>query len=121
MIGVLSIFSTKTPYYTLQISSILTLNTYTGIKYLFESKRFKRIFIFITSKIVPLFILFLTFTYYFLFKNISNFNFKENTFLILGLLFFGIAWSFLKQKNSFKELLIILIIGPYLFLSLIHI
>ncbi len=117
LIGILSIFSTKTPYYTLQISSILALNTYEGIVYLFNSKRFKRIFIFITSKIVPLFIVSLTFTYYFLFKNISNFNFKENTFLIIGLLFFGISWSFIKHKNSFQEILITLIIGPYLFTS----
>jgi len=117
LIGILSIFSTKTPYYTLQISSILTLNTYVGIKYLFNSKRYKLIFIFITSKIVPLFIFSLTFTYYFFFKNISNFNFKENTFLILGLLFFGLSWSFIKNKNSFKEILITLIIGPYLFTS----
>ncbi len=119
LIGIISIFSTKTPYYTLQISSILTLNTYTGIKYLFDSKRFKRIFIFITSKIVPLFIVSLTFTYYFLFKNISNFNFKENTFLIIGLLFFGLSWSFIKNRNSFQEILIILIIGPYLLTSFI--
>ncbi len=117
LIGILSIFSTKTPYYTLQISSILTLNTYVGIKYLFNSKRFKLIFIFITSKIVPLFIVSLTFTYYFFFKNISDFNFKENTFLILGLLFFGLSWSFIKHKNSFKEILITLIIGPYLLTS----
>jgi hypothetical protein len=98
LVGILSIFSTKTPYYTLQISSIFTLNTYLGIKFLFSSKRFRPIFIFITSKI-------------------SKFNFKENTFLILGLLFFGISWSFIKQKNSFKEILIILIIGPYFLTS----
>ena len=117
LIGILSIFSTKTPYYTLQISSILTLNTYVGIKYLFNSKRFKLIFIFITSKIVPLFIISLTFIYYFFFKNISAFNFKENTFIILGLLLFGVSWSFIKHKNSFKEILITLIIGPYLLTS----
>jgi len=119
LIGILSIFSTKTPYYTLQISAIFTLNTYVGIKYLFNSKRYKLIFIFITSKIVPLFIVSLTFTYYFVFKNISNFNFRENTFLSLGLLFFGLSWSFIKPKNSFKEILITLIIGPYLFTSFI--
>jgi len=117
LILILSIFSTKTPYYTLQISSILSLNTYVGIKNLFNSKRFKQIFIIITSKIVPLFILILTFTYYFFFKNISNFNFKENTFLILGLLSLGVSWSFIKNKNSFQEILIILIIGPYLLTS----
>jgi hypothetical protein len=95
------------------------LNTYVGIKYLFNSKRCKRIFIFVTSKIVPLFIVSLTFTYYFFFKNISNFNFKENTFLIIGLLCFGLSWSFIKHKNTFQEILIILIIGPYLLTSFI--
>jgi len=117
LIGILSIFSTKTPYYPLQISSVLTLNTYVGIEYLFNSKRFKRIFIFITSKIVPLFIFSLTCTYYFFLKNISNFNFKENTLLIIGLLLFGLSWSFINLKNSLKEILITLIIGPYLLTS----
>ncbi len=117
LIAVLSIFSTKTPYYPLQISSILTLNTYVGIKYLFNSKRYKLIFIFITSKIIPLFLIIITFTYYFFYKNISNFTFKENTFLMLGLLSLGISWAFIKNKNSFKEILITLIIGPYLLTS----
>ena len=117
LVVILSFFSTKTPYYTLQISSILSLNTFDGIKYLANSKRFKQIFIFITSKIIPLFVVTLTVTYYFFFKNISNFNIKENTFLILGFLFFGLSWSFIKQKNSFKEILITLIIGPYLLTS----
>jgi len=117
LIAILSIFSTKTPYYSLQISSIFALNSYVGIKYLFNSKKYKKIFIFITSKIIPLFIVTLTFTYYFFFKNISNFNVKENTFLSLGLLFFGLSWTLIKNKNSFKEILITLIIGPYLLTS----
>ena len=117
LITIQSIFSTKTPYYNLQISSILTLNTYVGIKYIFNSKRYKTIFIFITSKIIPLFIVALTFTYYFFFKHLSNFNLKENTFIILGLLFFGLSWSFIKHNYSFKEILVTLIIGPYLLTS----
>jgi len=117
LIAILSIFSTKTPYYTLQIASIFALNTYEGIRYLFHSRRFKLSFIFITSKIIPLFIFVITFAYYFYFKNISNFNFKENTFLIFGLLFFGLSWSFIKYKNSFKKTLIFLMIGPYLLTS----
>ncbi|MBO8234492.1 dolichyl-phosphate-mannose--protein mannosyltransferase [Prochlorococcus marinus XMU1419] len=116
-IVILSFFSTKTPYYALQISSIFSLNTYVGIRYLFNSKKYKSIFMFVTSKIIPLFLLTLTATYYFLFKNISNFNLKENTLLIIGLLFFGLSWSFIKHKNSFKEILIALIIGPYLLTS----
>ena len=117
LIAILSVFSTKTPYYTLQISAIFAINTYSGIMYLFNSKKYKIIFIFITSKIIPLFIGALAFTYYFFFKNLSNYNFKENAFLILGLLFFGLSWSFIKHKNSFKEILISLIIGPYLLTS----
>jgi len=119
LVATLSIFSTKTPYYTLQISSIFSLNTYVGIKCLFNSKRYSRFFIFITSKIIPLFIFALTFTYYFFFKNSINFNTKENTFLILGLLCMALSWSFIKNKTSFKETLITLIIGPYLLTSFI--
>jgi len=117
LIAILSIFSTKTPYYTLQISSIFSLNSYVGIKYLFNSYKYSRFFIFITSKIVPLFLFSLTFTYYFFFKNINNFSSKENTFLILGLLLFGLSWTFIKHKQSFKEILITIIIGPYLLTS----
>ena len=72
-----------------------------------------------TSKIIPLFIFAITFTYYFFFKDSINFNTKENTFLVLGLLSFALSWSFIKHKNSFKEILITLIIGPYLFTSFI--
>jgi len=119
LLATLSIFSTKTPYYTLQISSIFSLNAYLGIKYLFNSYRYSRFFIFMTSKIIPLFIFSLTFIYYFFFKDSINFNTKENTFIILGLLSLGLSWSLIKNKNSFKEILITLIIGPYLFTSFI--
>ena len=117
LIAVLSVFSTKTSYYPLQISPVFALNTYAGIKFLCNSERYKVIFVFVTSRIIPFFLVTITFTYYFFFKNTSNFNFKENTFLILGLLFFGLSWSFIKRKNSFKEILITLIIGPYLLTS----
>jgi len=119
LLATVSIFSTKTPYYTLQISSIFSLNTYVGIKYLFNSYKYGRFFIFMTSKIIPLFIFALTFTYYFFFKDLINFNTKENTFIILGLLSFGLSWSLIKHNSSYKEILITLIIGPYLFTSFI--
>jgi len=119
LVATLSMFSTKTPYYTLQISSIFSLNTYAGIKYLFNSSKHNRFFIFLTSKIIPLLIFALTFTYYFFFKDLINFNTKENTFIILGLLSFGLSWSLIKHNSSYKEILITLIIGPYLFTSFI--
>jgi len=93
--------------------------SFIGIKYLFNSDKYNRFFIFLTSKIIPLFIFALTFTYYFFFKDSITFNTKENTFIILGLLSFGLSWSLIKHKHSFKEILITLIIGPYLFTSCI--
>jgi len=114
---IISLFSTKTPYYPLQISSIMTLNSFLGIKYLFNSKVYKSNFIFITSKIIPLFLFSIACLYYFFFKNITSFNFKENTYLFIGLILFGLSWSFIENKTNFKNLLVILIIGPYLLTS----
>tara|TARA_B100000886_G_scaffold226021_1_gene157465 strand:- start:2784 stop:4337 length:1554 start_codon:yes stop_codon:yes gene_type:complete len=116
---IISLFSTKTPYYPLQISSILTLNSFLGIKYLFKSKFYKSIFIFIISKIIPLLLIFIACGYYFFFKNITSLNFKENTYLFIGLILFGLTWTFLENKTNFKNFLIILIIGPYLLTSFI--
>ena len=73
---IISLFSTKTPYYPLQISSILTLNSFLGIKYLFNSRIYKSTFIFITSRIIPLFLISFACLYYFLFRN----NGETNTF-----------------------------------------
>ena len=116
-IFLISLFSTKTPYYPLQISGILTLNSFLGIKYLFNSRLYKSIFIFITSKIIPIFLISIASLYYFFFKNITSLSFKENTYLFLGFILFGLSWTFLNNKTNFKNVLIILIIGPYLFTS----
>ncbi len=119
LILIISIFSTKTPYYPLQISSILSLNTYIGIKYLFSSKKYKSTAVFIISKFIPLLIIFLVITYLIFFKSILNFTIKENTFMILGLTSFAIAWSYIKYKSNLKEVFITLVIGPYLLTSLL--
>jgi len=118
-IVLISLFSTKTPYYPLQISSILTLNSFLGIKYLFKSKIYKSIFIFFTSKIIPIFLITLAFLYYFFFQNITSLNIKENTHIFIGLILFGLSWSLLNNKTNFKNALLILIIGPYFLTSLL--
>ena len=115
----ISIFSTKTPYYPLQISSILSLNAYIGISYLYNSKNYKSFFIFITSKLIPSFIILIIFIYIIFFKSSLNFNFKENILLIAALSSFGIAWSFINNKKDIKEIFAILVLGPYLLTSLL--
>ena len=117
LIFIISLFSTKTPYYPLQISSILSINSFLGIKYLFNSKIYKSIFILITSRIIPFFLISLACIYYFYLKNYTSLNLKENTYLFIGLILFGLSWTFLKHKADFKNVLIILIIGPYLLTS----
>ena len=117
LIILISTFSTKTPYYPLQISSILSLNAFIGIRYLIEEKRFKFLFIFITSRIIPFFIFSVIFIYFFLFKTTMNLNNKENAFLIGGLILFALAWSFIKKSQDTSTFISILIIGPYLMTS----
>ncbi len=119
IIIIISIFSTKTPYYPLQISSIFSLNTYIGIKYLYSSKRYKSLVFFITSKLIPLLIFSVVITYLIFFKSFFNFTTKENVFIILGLMSFAVAWSFIKHQNNIKGILITLIIGPYFLTSLL--
>ena len=119
LILIISFFSTKTPYYPLQLSAIFSLNSYLGIKYLFNSKNYKFLFIFITSKLIPLLIISLTFVYYFFLKYSLNLNAKENMCVISGLILFALAWSQVKSKNTLNEIIITLIIGPYLLTSLL--
>ena len=114
---IISLFSTKTPYYPLQISSIMTINSFLGIKYLFNSSIYKSIFIFTTSKIIPTFLIPIACFYYFFLRNTTSLNFKENTYIFIGLILFGLSWSFLENKTKFKNVLILLIVGPYLLTS----
>ena len=116
---IISLFSTKTPYYPLQISSILSLNSYIGINYLFNSKKYKSLIVFITSKLIPLLIFSLIIVYFIFFRGALNFTLKENIFMILGLISFAISWSFITVKSNLKKVLINLIIGPYLLTSLL--
>ncbi len=116
---IISSFSTKTPYYPLQISAILSLNAYQGIQYLLNSKSYKSNFIFITSKLIPLFLLSFSLIYYLFFRYAFNFNAKENLFLILGLILFALSWALLNKRNTLKKAFITLIIGPYLLTTLL--
>ena len=60
IIVLLSLFSTKTPYYPIQILSLISINTYIGIKYFIENN--KNNFIFYLEKINFIIIPILTIT-----------------------------------------------------------
>ena len=57
--------------------------------------------------------------YYSFLKNSTSLNFKENTYLFIGLILFGLSWSLINNQTNFKNVLVILIIGPYLLTSLL--
>tara|TARA_Y100001970_G_scaffold189609_1_gene230507 strand:- start:12960 stop:14537 length:1578 start_codon:yes stop_codon:yes gene_type:complete len=114
----ISIFSTKTPYYALPIASILSINSYTGIISVINSKKLKPIFLFFISKLIPIFLVSFIFIYFLL--NLSiNLALKEEVLLSFGLLLFALSWMLINKVNDPKKILILLILGPYLFTSLI--
>jgi len=116
IIILLSIFSTKTPYYTIQILSLLSINTFLGLVQIRKSSnliiKVIKIFNFI---IVP----FLTFLIVFLIyskKIMLDIDFITLKFLSIGFFIFSFFWlsqNFIKDN---KLRLISILIGPY-FLS----
>ena len=113
----LSTFSTKTPYYTLPLASILSINSFSGIKSIINSNKYKPLFLFFISKILPLLILSIVISYYLVFRISINLNAQEEFLIILGLILFTISLIFTGKVNNPQNILILLILGPYLFSS----
>ena len=113
-IFVLSLFSTKTPYYSLPIASILSINAFLGFKATFKINRLKILFLQLTSKIIPIFIFLSIFIYFLLFRESINLNLKEEVFLISG--FFISAFILITINNSkkFRSIFLSFLVFPYL-------
>ena len=110
----LSLFSTKTPYYPIQILSLISINTYIGIKYFIENN--KNNIIFYLEKINFLIIPILTITFIIIinFSEIISLDNRNKTFIFVGAGLFSLIWiiyNFLKNK---KRKLNFAILGPYL-------
>ena len=110
----LSLFSTKTPYYPIQILSLISINTYIGIKYFIENN--KKNIIFYLDKINFLIVPILTIVFISI-KKFSTIIYPENrtkTFIFIGAGLFSLIWityNFLKNK---KRKFNFAIIGPYI-------
>ena len=113
-IFILSLFSTKTPYYSLPIASILSINAYIGLKETLKIHHLRLLFFKLTSKIIPFFI-FSTITIYFLIlKKSTNLNFKEEVLLIIGFFISGLVLITIKNKKEFRSIFLTLLVCPYL-------
>ena len=113
-IFLISLFSTKTPYYALPISPILSLNAYLGIKQTIKSTRLSLILKIIGTRIIPIMIFLIIAIYFFIFRTTLNFNFKEESLIILGLILFSLSWLLINKFHEPKHILFLLILGPYL-------
>tara|TARA_Y100001933_G_scaffold129850_1_gene129442 strand:+ start:5466 stop:6995 length:1530 start_codon:yes stop_codon:yes gene_type:complete len=119
IISLLSLFSTKTPYYPLQILSLVSVNSFLGIKYIIEKEHKNLISYFekINFLLVPLIFIFailiLNFT------SLIVFDSRAKIFMTIGASFFSISWilfSLIKNKNIKLNLSII---GPYLLIIML--
>ncbi len=119
VISLLSIFSTKTPYYPLQIIPLISINSYLGIKVISNRINHKFISIVKISNfiLIPLIIIFGI-----LIINTSSILIIEShliPLITIGGLLFSIPWiGFIFIKNK-KRKLFLSILGPYLLIMLI--
>ena len=110
----LSLFSTKTPYYPIQILSLISINTYTGIKYFIENNKSKIIFYLekINFLIIPILTIGLI-----IIINFSETIFLDNRtkpFIFIGAGLFSLIWIIYNLIKNKKRKLNFAILGPYL-------
>ena len=119
IITLLSIFSTKTPYYPIQLLSITSINTFLGISYIFNEKNLftkylKKLFFII----VPILIL-LALVYINLNQYLIDMEIELLVIINIAIILFSICWLTISISNSLKRKLILVILGPYLMTTLL--
>ena len=115
----LSLFSTKTPYYPLPILSLISLNTYKGLINTFNYKTVVSKFIkYFNFYFIPLFLILLVF---YLNSNFSKFIINSNDKLLIstGIILFSTAWLCVVFFKSIRNKIIFALLGPYLITSLL--
>ena len=110
----LSLFSTKTPYYPIQILSLISINTYIGIKYFIENN--KKNIIFYLEKINFLIIPILTIAFIIIinFSEIISLDNRTKPFIFVGAGLFSLIWITYNLLKNKKRKLNFAILGPYL-------
>ena len=118
-IFLLSLFSTKTPYYPLQILPLISLNTYKGLFNTFNNKT-------VINKIVT------SFNFYFIpfllvilvlyfNSNFSNLSINPNEKLLIssGTIIFSVGWLSTGLFKTTGKKIIFALLGPYLMTSIL--
>ena len=110
----LSIFSTKTPYYPLQILSLISLNAYKGIAIVFNKKAYiVKVISYLNFYLIPTTLLILTLYINSDFSKLVINN--DDKFLIsTTVLVFSIGWLLVGFVKSKKNKILLTLLGPYL-------
>ena len=114
VIILLSLFSTKTPYYPLQILSLVSINAFLGIKYIIEKENKDLIFYLekINFFLIP--IIFIFGILIFNFTSLIVLDMRAKIFINIGASLFCFSWIiFSLIKNKIIKLNLS-IIGPYI-------
>ncbi len=115
----LSIFSTKTPYYPLQILPLIAINTYLGIQYIIKNKKNKVIFY--TDKFNYFIIPLITFIGILIinFSDLTIIDSRAKILINIGGLSFCISWLLFNTLKKKKQKIFITILGPYLLILML--
>ena len=117
VIFLLSIFSTKTPYYPLQIYSLLAINSYLGILFIIQyTNRFIIFSKFFNFIFIPLLIFIFTILVKLNYVDIKIDSIEKN-YLILGLTLFSVSWISYNFIRNNKLKVFCILLGPYLLFS----
>ena len=109
----LSLFSTKTPYYPIQILSLVSVNAYIGIRYFIDNN--KNNIIFYLEKINFLIIPILTITSIVSlnFSGIITLDNRSKSFIFVGAGLFTLIWIIYDRIKRKNRKLNFAILGPY--------
>ena len=111
----LSLFSTKTPYYPLQILSLFSINIHLGISSILEKRnRFNFFIKFLNFQFLPLliFITLLLLNLGFIDLNLRDIETKIISLAFLSISIAWLSYNFLKSK---KLKILSILLGPYIF------
>ena len=114
IIILLSLFSTKTPYYPIQILPLLSINAFLGIEYLLNGRNKIKIYLKkILFGLIPI-ILIVGVVFINLNNSLIGIENKEKIILSTSLILFSFSWILIFIKTFYNKRLLFVILGPYL-------
>ena len=118
-IFLLSVFSTKTPYYALQISSLISLNTYKCVFNTFNNKTvINKLITFFSFYFIPIVLIVLVLYFNINFSKLII-NPHDKLLISSGIILFSTAWLCIGLFRSIRNKIIFALLGPYIITTIL--